>query len=78
MNRKSQKILALTGVLLLIGLYVATLVFAIIDSPNSGNLFKASIYATVVVPVLLYAYIGVYKYYKKKQEDDNKNSDHSL
>lgn len=79
MNKKIQQILAILGVILLISLYAATLVFAIIDNPNSGNLFKASIYATIIVPVLLYTYIGVYKYTQKKNEGKDKDeSEHTL
>lgn len=73
MSKKLQQVLAILGVILLISLYAATLVFAIIDNPNSGNLFKASIYATIIVPVLLYTYIGVYKYTQKNNEDKAKD-----
>lgn len=78
MYKKIKTIFSITAALLLISLYVATLIFAVIDTPNSANLFKASIYATVVVPVLIYAYTSVYKYYKKKQEESNSDEDSDL
>ena len=82
MNKKAQQVIAILGVILLFSLYVASLVFAIIDDPNSGNLFKASIYATIIIPVLLYTYIAVYKYTQKKNEEKSKEekneSEHTL
>lgn len=53
--KKAKRILALTGVILLVAMYVATLVFALIDSPQSFALLKASIYCTIVIPVIIYS-----------------------
>ena len=50
---KTKRILALLGVILLAALYLSTLFFAIFDSPNTMWLFKASIAATILLPVLL-------------------------
>ena len=55
--KKIQRILALAGVVLLLALYGATMVFALSDSPASEGWFKASIFCTIAVPVVLYAYI---------------------
>ena len=48
---KTKRILALLGVILLAALYLSTLFFAIFDSPNTMWLFKASIAATILLPV---------------------------
>ncbi len=53
--QKLRRIAALTGAVLLIGMYLITLVFALIGSPASQNLLMAAIVCTVVIPVLLYA-----------------------
>lgn len=53
--KKAKRILALSGVVLLVAMYVATLVFALMDSPNSFVLFKASVYCTIVIPVIVYS-----------------------
>lgn len=55
--KKIKRILAFAGALLLAAMYLATLVTALIDSPLSSRLFKASVAATILIPVLLYAYI---------------------
>lgn len=62
--KKTKQILAIIGVVLLVALYVSTLVFALIGSDFATNCLKASIYATVVVPVLIWAYTMVYRLLK--------------
>ncbi len=66
-----KRILAFLGVVLILSMYGATLFFAVTDSPNSAGWFKASIFCTVAVPVLLYAYILVYRYLKGNRENDD-------
>ena len=60
-----KRILSIIGIILLVGLYLSTLIFALIDSPMASTLFKASVLLTIAVPCLLYAMILVYKYLKK-------------
>lgn len=69
MNKKSKQILALIGVILLVTLYVVTFIFSLLDSPNTMNLFKACFYSTIIIPILLYAYVLVYKYIKNNKDD---------
>lgn len=66
MYDKLKRILALTGAILLICLYLVTLIFAFIDPTAAKNWLMASVACTVIVPVLLYAYILIYRYLKKK------------
>nr|WP_294490451.1 hypothetical protein [uncultured Mediterraneibacter sp.] len=67
---KLKRILALSGALLLACMYLATLVFALIDSPAATGFFRASIAATILIPVLLYAYILVARLLKNRSEND--------
>ncbi len=67
MKKKTKQILALSAVVLLAGLYLATLVFAIIDIPGSAQLFRASLFATVTVPLLMWIYIWLYGAITKKE-----------
>lgn len=71
--KKVKQILALAGVILLIALYAATVILAVIGNENTLHLLKAAIYATVVVPVLLWAYSFIYKllknHYSGRDED---------
>lgn len=54
--KKSKRIMALIGAILLVLLYVSTLLFAFIDSVVSQKLLMAAIATTILLPVLLYIY----------------------
>ena len=58
--KKLKQLLALLVVILLLGLYALTLVFALMKSPAAQDLLLASLYATVILPVLIYAILLVY------------------
>lgn len=76
--KKVKRILAIIGVVLLAGLYLSTLIFAIIDSDDTMTLLKASIYSTIVVPVLIWAYGLVYRllknHYSLREDSGRENS----
>lgn len=59
--KKTKRLLALIGVFLLAALYLSTLIFALFDSSKTMGFFKASIAATILLPVLLYAYTLFYR-----------------
>jgi len=64
---KVKRIAAILGVVLLISMYLLTLVSAVFASENAHSLFLASIFCTFVVPIMLYAYILVYKLVHKNE-----------
>lgn len=64
-----KRILALLGIIILVGIYAATLVFALIDHPLKSSLMYASLYATVVIPVLVYAFLLIGKLLQRDKED---------
>ena len=59
--KKSKRILAAIGALLLAGMYISTLVFALAKSPAAITWLKASVACTILLPVMLYGYIIVYR-----------------
>ena len=59
-NSKSKRVLALIGIILLLCLYIVTLVLAIIGNENTTPWFMACICATIIVPVLIWAYNWLY------------------
>ena len=67
--KKVKQILAIIGIILLVLLYLSTLICAIIDRTETMRLFQASILATVIIPVLLWAYSFIYKLIKKNAKD---------
>lgn len=68
--KKVKQILAIIGIIVLVGLYVSTIVCALSASDNFMNLLMASIYASVIIPVLIWAYSFIYKLIKKDSKDD--------
>ena len=73
-EKKTKRILALIGVILLVGLYITTLVLAIVDSSATMDLFRGSIFATVVIPTIIWAYTYIYQLFSKKKDHDDSDS----
>ena len=67
--KKVKRILAIIGVVLLVSLYVITIVLALTYDPNTMNAFRASVYCTFLVPVLIWAYTFIYKLLKNNYGD---------
>ena len=55
-----KRICALLVVIFLVMIYVMTLVVAIVWPGNGSKLFAICLFATVIVPIVAYAYIWVY------------------
>lgn len=72
--KKIKRILALTGAIVLAGMYISTLIFALLDRSETLGLLKASIACTIILPVLLYAYILVYKITRKDEHDPEEDA----
>lgn len=72
--KKVKRLLAIIGILLLVSMYILTLVLALTDDPNTMNAFRASIYCTVLVPVLIWAYTFIYKLLKNNYGDTSNES----
>ena len=68
--KKFRQILAILGIILLVGMYIATIVCALSASENFMNMLMASIYATIVIPVLIWAITFIYKLAKKEVIED--------
>jgi len=68
-----KRILALLGIVLLAGIYLISLVFAFIDHPMKQSFMQASLYATVVVPVLIYAFLFIAKLLRRDEEDPSQS-----
>lgn len=52
---RRARILALIGIILLLGMYGSTMVFALMKSPAARGLLMGAVFCTIAVPVLLYA-----------------------
>lgn len=67
MYSKNQRRAALIGVILLAMLFLATLITAIFNFDGEGKLFKAFLFATIAVPILIWIYIWLYGAITKKR-----------
>ena len=67
---KLRRILALAGIIFLLGLYVTTLICAIIETPFTSQLLQASLFATIIIPVILYAAMLAAKSLKHNHDSD--------
>lgn len=56
----SKQIVAITGIVLLVLLYVVTLITAFVDTSASGRLFAACLFGTIVIPLLVWIYTWMY------------------
>ena len=72
--KQIRRLLAAAGVLFLLGLYAATLISAFADDTHYENLLAASIYATFVIPVLLWAYTFIRRLVGKDKSDKNEDA----
>ena len=68
---KIKRLLAALGAFLLFAMYALTLIFALTDHSTTKGLLKASIACTILLPVLLYAFILVYRLTDKDQRRRN-------
>lgn len=60
MKNKPKQIAAWICIIILVLLYIATFVVALLDFPGSGALFQSCLIATTGLPILLWIYIWLY------------------
>ena len=70
--KKTKRILALIGAILLLLLYVVAFVATVLDHTSDMRYWKAAVAATIIIPVLIWAYSFVYRLLKGS---DDKESD---
>ena len=60
-----KQIVAVIGLLLLVGMYVVSFVLACLAKPGAEGMFMASLVATVIIPIVLYIFIALDKLARK-------------
>lgn len=70
--KKTKRILALIGAILLLLLYVVAFVATVLDHTSDMRYWKAAVAATIIIPVLIWTYSFVYRLLKGS---DDKESD---
>lgn len=75
MKKSFQRAAAMLGVVFLAGMYILTLAAALLDHSAGQAWLKASITATFLVPVLLYAILLVERGLRERKDSDQKKKE---
>jgi len=67
--KKVKQILAILGIVLILGINVVLIFAAGTTSENDTNIFNAAIVTVILIPVLLWIYLYIYKLMKKRNDD---------
>lgn len=59
--KKLKRIAAWIAIIILLGMYVVTAIMAFFATPNSIQMFKASLIATIMLPVMMYIVAFIYR-----------------
>lgn len=68
---KVKRISSIIGIVLILSMYAISLISAIFASEKAPGLFLASIFSTIVIPIMIYAFITVYKRVHKDDISEN-------
>ena len=68
MKNKAKQIAAITAIVLIVAMYIVTLILGITNNENTQQWFMAAIIATIVLPVMAYVYIWIYKKVQEQRE----------
>lgn len=68
--KKMKQILAILGIVVILGLNILLIVTAGGASENNTDAFNAAIVAVVLVPVLLWIYLYIFKILKNRKENE--------
>ena len=70
MYQKLRRNLALLTVILILLIYLAVFVLSLFHNEQSGELLMIALVATIVIPVLIYIYLWLFRIFRKKEDED--------
>lgn len=75
--QKVKRISAIIGIILVLSMYILSFVAAIFATEKAPGLFLASIFSTLVIPILIHLFYATYKWVHRNDpsKDDNANSE---
>ncbi len=65
---KIKRIASIIVIIFILSLYLVTLISAFFVTRYTRELFMASIFSTMVVPIMLYAYLLIYRLVHRKND----------
>lgn len=57
----SKRIIAFIGIVLIVIMYLITAICAVVAKPETNQLFMASIVMTIIVPIVIWAFLKMYE-----------------
>lgn len=60
-SKKIARIVALTGAIILLLMFVATLIVALVDFPNNDKVLAALLGCDIIIPTLIWIYLIIYR-----------------
>jgi len=70
-----KRIAAIIGIILILSLYIMVMVSAFITKADSPGLFAAAFFCSIVIPIMIWWFIAVYKWVHKKPDNDGSDKD---
>ena len=64
---KSRRILAILAIIILAGMYLATLIMAFVSFPGSERIFGGLVLLDIALPIFLWILLYVHKHFGKKE-----------
>lgn len=68
---KKQRILAIIGIVLLVGLYIAALIASFFQSPTAQGFLYSALFCTFFVPIVIY----LLQFFARKNSDKSDDLD---
>ncbi len=75
---KSRRVFAILGIVLLLSIILITFISAFFAKEDSNALFMASLFSMIVIPIMLYWFIMIYKWVHKKDTPPDQKADNTL
>ena len=69
MNKsKAKRIGAIIGIVAILLLYITSLLIGIFYAKDNPGLFMASVFLAVIIPIMIYCFIAVYRHVHKNDK----------
>ena len=74
---KVKRIAAMAGIILIASMYLISFISALFASEHSSGLFVASIFCTIVIPIMIWIFISVYKWVHRDDTTDSQDGENT-
>lgn len=65
---RSKRVAAIIGIIAILSLYAFSFIIGVFFSDKYPQLFMASVFLAVIIPIIVYCLVAVYRYVHKKEE----------